>query len=217
MGIVLWLSIFLMIGLIFQMDSRKVEAVISLGSSQMTATATSGTYNQSIVNLTYRYAPLASLTLNDTPVIIIQLPTEIGDQLAGNTTKQAAFLSKLTGDVTYPLSTISNKNEALATTTAVAKRYDEASHSLVFTFPQSTTLLVLTNYWQVNLSFDVGELYKSGIRIPAPYNKQNYPVRRLRLRKYNKDCERHRKLCLFYFLSDSKLIMNFNFFRLTTV
>ncbi|WP_239255607.1 WxL domain-containing protein [Listeria ilorinensis] len=176
-GIIFLVSASLFIILTCQINKLHAKAAISLGNSQLNATVSSGTYNQSIVNVSYRYAPLASLTLNDTPVVIIQLPAEIGDQLAGNTTKQAAFLSKLTGEVTYPVSTILNRTESLVTTNAVMKRYDAANRALIFTFPQSTSLLLITNYWQVSFAFDVGELYKSGIRIPAPYNNQNYAVK----------------------------------------
>ncbi|EUJ29204.1 hypothetical protein MFLO_11495 [Listeria floridensis FSL S10-1187] len=165
----------LLLGL--QIIPQESEAAIALGDSQVTGSFSNGAYNQSVVTITYRYAPLVAVSLNDTPVAIIELPKEIGDALAGSTTKQNAFLASLTGTVTYPSTVLFNQTDNLTTTMAVTKSYDEATHTLLFVFPRSTLLLALTNYWQVNLSFDAGVLYKKGIRIPAAYNGTSYAIR----------------------------------------
>lgn len=156
----------------------KPTAAISLGASSLTGTYTTGSYGQGTMRLVYQYAPLVSLTLNEVPLVIIQIPSEIGDQLAGNSTKQAAFLKSLTGTVTYPLNTLANQSfDIQSTSSNVVKTYDEAMHAVVFTYPRSTNLLTITNMWKVDMTIDAGVLYKNSITVPQAYNSTNYTAK----------------------------------------
>ncbi|EUJ29114.1 WxL domain-containing protein [Listeria cornellensis] len=153
-------------------------ATIALGTSTLTGSYATGSSGQGIMHLTYQYTPLVSLTLNDVPLVIVQLPSEIGDQLAGNISKQTAFLNSLTGTIMYPQNLLSNLTfDMQATNSGVVKSYDEGTHSVVFTFPKSTTLLSLTNTWKVDMNLDAGVLYRNAISVPNPYNGTNYTAK----------------------------------------
>ncbi|MBC6316637.1 hypothetical protein [Listeria grandensis] len=156
----------------------KAAVAIEIGASSLNGTYTAGTYGQGTMRLVYQYSPLLSLTLNEVPLAIVQIPSEIGDQLVGNPTKQASFLKSLTGTITYPLNTLANQSfDIQSVSSNVIKTYNEATHAVVFTYPRSTTLLTITNIWKVDMIIDAGVLYKNSITVPPAYNGVNYTAK----------------------------------------
>jgi hypothetical protein len=149
------------------------DRAISLGSSSVTGTYSYGTYGQVIPSITYTYSTLANISINDRPILIVQLPAEIAGQINGSVTKQQDFLAILTGTLTYPGTA---SQDLHSTTNGVSLAYSSTYNSIYVTFP-TPGLLLLGAKWSVKLSFDVGALYKRGITVPPAINGSNYAIR----------------------------------------
>ncbi|MGX7418192.1 hypothetical protein ACWOFR_05240 [Carnobacterium gallinarum] len=151
--------------------------LIALGTSKLTAEYLIGSCGQGVGHIAYEYVPLASLAFNDTPMIVIQLPSEIANQLNGSTANQAIFLSKLTGTITIPNGLLFNQDIDLhAATTAFSLSYNAKYGAIVVTFATTAASVGILNKWKADIKFDVVTLYKNGITIPAAINGSNYPV-----------------------------------------
>ena len=148
---------------------------VSIGNSEISSSIASGTYGQDIITISYEYSiALLGLAINDKPMIIIQLPPEIANQINNDTTKQQDFLALLTGTVTYPGT---STQDIHSTTNAVSLSYSSSYSSVYVTFPTSSLVLLPGTKWSVKMSFDVGAMYKKGITVPAATNGTNYPIR----------------------------------------
>lgn len=149
---------------------------ISVGTSTLQGTYALGSSSQGIVTLNFRYVPLVTAAINDSPAIVFKLPTEISTQL-NTTAKQQNFLAALTGTVTMPNGILGNASYDLHDTTKDFSLAYNAANGLVYVlYPKSTGILLLTNRWEVNMQFDVAALYKKGITIPPESNGTSYAI-----------------------------------------
>ncbi|MBO0471698.1 hypothetical protein JZO66_14160 [Enterococcus sp. DIV0242_7C1] len=147
---------------------------VSVGNSTLSSSVASGSYGQDIVTISYDYSiTVIGLAINDKPIIAIQLPSEIANQINNDVTKQQDFLALLTGTVSYPGTT---NQDIHSTTNSVSLSYSNTYNSIYVTFPTSSLVLLPGTKWSVSLSFDVGAMYKRGISIPAATGA-NYPIR----------------------------------------
>lgn len=148
---------------------------VSVGNSEISSSIASGTYGQDIITISYEYSiTLLGLAINDKPMIIIQLPPEIANQMNNDTTKQQDFLALLTGTVTYPGTATQDIH---STANAVSLSYSSSYSSVYVTFPTSSLVLLPGTKWSVKMSFDLGAMYKKGFTIPFASNGTNYPIR----------------------------------------
>ncbi|MFD2308392.1 hypothetical protein [Enterococcus termitis] len=148
---------------------------VSIGNSTLKPSISSGSYGQDIITIAYDYSiTVLGLAINDKPIIAIQLPSEIANQLNNDPLKQQDFLALLTGTVSYPGTSSQDLHSA---TNSVSLSYSSAYNSVYITFPTSSLILLLGTKWSVSLSFDVGAMYKRGISIPTAANGTTYPIR----------------------------------------
>ncbi|EOL42875.1 hypothetical protein [Enterococcus caccae] len=154
------------------------ERLVTVGSGSLSGTYTTGATGQSIITMTYTYTPTLDLSLGGQPVIILQLPSEIANQLNGSTAKQQSFLSLLTGTVTVPAPIIGSTSYNIHDTTrGFTLAYSSTYNSVYVTFPTNLVTLLGLSRWAVSFSFDVAILYQNGITIPPASNGINYPIK----------------------------------------
>lgn len=154
------------------------ERLVSVGSGVLSGTYSTGGSGQSIITMTYTYTPALDLSLGGQPVIILQLPPEIANQLNGSTAKQQSFLALLTGTVTLPNGLIGNNTYNIHDTThGITLAYSSAYNSVYVTFPTNALSLLSFSRWAVSFTFDVSTLYLNGITIPPASNGVNYPIK----------------------------------------
>lgn len=132
---------------------------------------------QDIVEISYSYIPLLSLSLASKPIMLIQLPEKLATVLNENVEKRVAILTSLTGQITEPNTLISNKSYSLQKIpSTISLSYDFGISSLVVRFPEKFLNLSLLSKWQITIQFDVKELESQGIKISSANNGKNYLV-----------------------------------------
>ncbi|WP_242596441.1 hypothetical protein [Enterococcus ureasiticus] len=67
------------------------ERLVTVGSGALSGTYATGSTGQAIITMTYTYTPTLDLSLGGQPIIMLQLPAEIANQINGNTAKQQSF------------------------------------------------------------------------------------------------------------------------------
>ncbi|ALS01585.1 hypothetical protein ATZ33_09435 [Enterococcus silesiacus] len=161
-----------------EMTSDMQERLVSVGSGALSGTYSTGGTGQSIITMTYTYTPTLDLSLGGQPMIVLQLPAEIANQINGSTAKQQTFLSLLTGTVTLPAVLVGNRSYDIHDTThGISLGYSSAYNSVYVTFPTNVVSLLGLSRWAVTFSFDVAILYQNGITIPPASNGTNYPIK----------------------------------------
>lgn len=154
------------------------ERLVTVGSGALSGTYTTGGTGQSIITMTYTYTPTLDLSLGGQPLIMLQLPAEIANQINGSTTKQQSFLALLTGTVTVPAPIIGSTSYNIHDTTrGFTLAYSSTYNSVYVTFPTNLVGLLGLSRWAVSFSFDVAVLYQNGITIPPASNGVNYPIK----------------------------------------
>lgn len=154
------------------------ERLVTSGSGALSGTYSTGVTGQSIITMTYTYTPTLDLSIGGLPMIVMQLPAEIANQINGSTAKQQSFLSLLTGTVTLPNGLIGNSNYDIHDTThGITLGYSSTYNSVYVTFPSNIAGLLGLSRWAVSFSFDVAVLYQNGITIPSASNGTNYPIK----------------------------------------
>nr|WP_242700652.1 hypothetical protein [Enterococcus sp. DIV0212c] len=153
------------------------ERLVTVGSGALSGTYATGSTGQSIITMTYTYTPTLDLSLGGQPIIMLQLPAEIANQINGSTAKQQSFLSLLTGTATLPAALVGSRSYDIHDTThGFSLAYSSTYNSVYVTFPTNTVSL-LGSRWAVSFSFDVAALYQNGITIPPASNGVNYPIK----------------------------------------
>lgn len=161
-----------------EMNSDIQERLVSVGSGALSGTYSTGGASQTIITMTYTYTPTLDLSLGGQPMIVLQLPAEIANQINGSTAKQQSFLSLLTGTVTLPAILVGNKSYDIHDTThGISLGYNSMYNSVYVTFPTNAVSLLGLSRWAVTFSFDVAALYQNGITIPPASNGSNYPIK----------------------------------------
>ncbi|MEI5989545.1 hypothetical protein A5881_001033 [Enterococcus termitis] len=154
------------------------ERLVTVGSGSLSGTYVTGSTGQSIITMTYTYTPTLDLSLGGQPVIMLQLPPEIANQINGSTTKQQSFLSLLGGTVTFPAPLIGNASYNIHDTNrGFTLAYSSTYNSVYVTFPTNLVSLLGLSRWAVSFNFDVAALYQNGITIPPASNGVNYPIK----------------------------------------
>ncbi|WP_348922024.1 hypothetical protein [Enterococcus rotai] len=154
------------------------ERLIEVGSGALSGTYSTGATGQTIITMTYTYTPTLDLSLGGQPMIVMQLPPEIANQINGSTAKQQSFLSVLTGTVTLPAALVGSVSYNIHDTTRnFTLAYSSAYNSVYVTFPTNVVSLLGLSRWAVSFSFDVALLYQNGITIPPASNGVNYPIK----------------------------------------
>lgn len=154
------------------------ERLIEVGSGALSGTYSTGATGQTIITMTYTYTPTLDLSLGGQPMIVMQLPPEIANQIYGSTAKQQIFLSVLTGTVTLPAALVGSVSYNIHDTTRnFTLAYSSAYNSVYVTFPTNVVSLLGLSRWAVSFSFDVALLYQNGITIPPASNGVNYPIK----------------------------------------
>lgn len=159
-----------------QVNDRQ-ERLVSVGSGSLSGTYATGTTGQTVITMSYTYTPTLDLSLGGFPVVILQLPAEIANQLNGSVTKQQKFLSLLTGTVTRPNGLLNATYDIHRTDQNFTLAYSSDYNAVYVTFPQNLVSLLGLSRWAVSFSFDVAELYQNGITIPPASNGVNYPIK----------------------------------------
>lgn len=154
------------------------ELLVTVGSGALSGTYATGSNGQSVITMTYTYTPTLDLSLGGQPLIILQLPAEIANQINGSTAKQQSFLSLLTGTVTLPAALVGSRSYDIHDTTrGFSLAYSSTYNSVYVTFPTNVVSLLGLSRWAVSFSFDVAALYQNGITIPPASNGINYPIK----------------------------------------
>lgn len=60
------------------------ERLVTVGSGSLSGTYATGSTGQSIITMTYTYTPTLDLSLGGQPVIMLQLPPEIANEINGS-------------------------------------------------------------------------------------------------------------------------------------
>nr|WP_242586730.1 hypothetical protein [Enterococcus sp. DIV0869a] len=153
------------------------ERLVTVGTGALSGTYATGSTGQSIITMTYTYTPTLDLSLGGQPIIMLQLPAEIANQINGSTAKQQSFLSLLTGTATLPAALVGSRSYDIHDTThGFSLAYSSTYNSVYVTFPTNTVSL-LGSRWAVSFSFDVAALYQNGITIPPASNGVNYAIK----------------------------------------
>lgn len=154
------------------------ERLVEVGSGALSGTYSTGATGQTIITMTYTYTPTLDLSLGGQPMIVMQLPPEIANQINGSTAKQQSFLSVLTGTVTLPAALVGSVSYNIHDTTRnFTLAYSSTYNSVYVTFPTNVVSLLGLSRWAVSFSFDVALLYQNGITIPPASNGVNYPIK----------------------------------------
>lgn len=154
------------------------ERLVTVGSGALSGTFTTGGTGQSIITMTYTYTPALDLSLGGQPIIMLQLPAEIANQINDSTAKQQFFLSLLTGTATLPAAIVGSRSYDIHDAMhGFSLAYSSAYNSVYVTFPTNLVSLLGLSHWAVSFSFDVAALYQNGITIPPASNGVNYPIK----------------------------------------
>lgn len=152
--------------------------LVNVGSGVLSGTYVTGSSGQSIITMSYTYTPTLNLSLGGKPMIILQLPAEIANQINGSTATQQTFLSLLNGTVTLPSALIGNVSYNIHDTThGISLAYSSAYNSVYVIFPTNLVSLLALSRWAVSFNFDVSTLYLNGITIPPASNGKDYPIK----------------------------------------